>query len=104
MPDLSQQTTLDAYLDDLQKERICELGLEGHRYNDIIRWGIATKVLNGQRVHGVKVTKNSDGSFSYNVIDADTQDRYFPEKYTIFPIPYAEVQRNSLCEQNDLWK
>jgi hypothetical protein len=104
LPALSQQTNWDSYLDDLQKERICELGLEGHRYNDIIRWGIATKVLNGQRVHGVKVTKNSNGTYSYTVIEADTQDRYFPERYTIFPIPYSEITSNALCEQNDLWK
>lgn len=93
----------EGYLPDLQKERICELGLEGHRYNDIIRWNIHQQVLNGQRVHGVKVTKNGN-DFKYEVIDVDHQDRKFPVKYSIFPIPYSEIQNNPLCEQNDLWK
>ena len=102
--DFIQKGNWNDYLKDLQKERICELGLEGHRYDDIMRWGISQEVLNGKRVHGVSVTKNADGSFSYEVIEADNYDRIFPKKYEIFPIPYNEVQNNLLCEQNEAWK
>ncbi len=102
--DCPQKNNWDDYLVDLQKERICELGLEGHRYDDIMRWGISQEVLNGKRVHGVKVTNNGDGSYSYKIIESDDYDRIFPKKYEIFPIPYAEIQNNPLCEQNDAWK
>lgn len=104
LPNKPQTGNWDAYLKDLQKERICELGLEGHRYDDIMRWGISQEVLNGQRVHGVKVTKNGDGTFGYEVIEADVVDRIFPKKYERFPIPYGEIQNNPLCEQNPEWK
>lgn len=99
-----QQPSWDGYLADLQKERICELGLEGHRYNDIIRWNIHQDVLNGQRVHGIRITKNANGTFGYEVVACDLEDRKFPVKYSIFPIPYSEIHANPLCEQNELWK
>lgn len=99
-----QQPSWDGYLADLQKERICELGLEGHRYNDIIRWNIHQQVLNGQRVHGIRITKNANGTFGYEVVACDLEDRKFPVKYSIFPIPYIEIHANPLCEQNELWK
>ena len=51
----------------------------------------------------MKITRTGDG-FSYERVECDTQDRLFPEKYTIFPIPYTELQNNTLCEQNEIWK
>ena len=104
LTDVPQKNSWEDYFVDLQKERICELGLEGHRYDDIMRWGISQEVINGKRTHGVKVTKNDNGTFSYEVIEADNYDRIFPKKYEIFPIPYNEIQNNPLCEQNDAWK
>lgn len=103
LPDLLQKNSWDDYLTDLAKERICELGLEGHRYFDLIRWGIAKKTLDQKRLHGIKIVK-AGTSYTYTRVECDTQDRLFPERYTIFPIPYTELQTNTLCEQNDLWK
>ncbi|MCS2795088.1 RagB/SusD family nutrient uptake outer membrane protein [Bacteroides faecis] len=58
LPILAQQSTWDNYLEDLSKERVCEKrGLEGHRWYDLVRWDIAQKVLNGQRLHGIKIEK-----------------------------------------------
>ena len=103
MDPLPRRGNWNAYLEDLSKERVCELGLEGHRYFDLVRWGKAQEVLNGTRVHGVKITPDIYGNFSYERIEADTQDRQFPAKYNIFPIPYSELQNNRLCVQNDAW-
>lgn len=103
LPTLTQQNNWDGYLNDLAKERICELGLEGHRYFDLIRWGKAQEVLNHSHVHGIKITK-SGSSYTYKRVDCDPQDRLFPEKYNLFPIPYSEIKNNTLCEQNELWK
>ena len=100
LPVLAQKGNWQDYLQDLAKERICELGLEGHRFFDLVRWGIAVETLNNKRLHGVKITRTGDG-FSYERVECDTQDRLFPEKYTI---PYAELQNNTLCEQNEIWK
>ena len=82
---------------------IRDRGLEGHRYFDLIRWGIAVQTLNQKRLHGIKIEKKGN-DFAYEKVECDTQDRLFPERYTIFPIPCSELQTNILCEQNDLWK
>ena len=103
MDALPKVANWNAYQKDLSKERVCELGLEGHRYFDLIRWGKAQEVLNGTRVHGVKITPDLYGNFTYERIEADTQDRQFPVKYNIFPIPYSELQNNKLCTQNEAW-
>ncbi len=104
LEDLGKRGNWDGYLEDLAKEKVCEMGLEGHRYHDIIRWGIAQKVLDGTKVHGIKITKNTDGTFNYERVEAeDGQTRHFPERYNIFPIPYSEMQNNKACTQNDAW-
>lgn len=97
--ELPLKTDWDSYLADLSKERVCELGLEGHRYFDLVRWGIAQKVLDGKRLHGIKIEGGT-----YKVVECDSQDRHFPAKYNIFPIPYSEIKNNDLCEQNEIWK
>ena len=108
MPALQQRLNWDGYFRDLQKERICELGGEGHRFWDLRRWGIASDILDDSRVHGVRITREVDDSgeatFSYQRVQADVSDRMFPAKYHVFPIPNIEVQRNTLCEQDDVWK
>ena len=103
LPILAQQSTWDNYLEDLSKERVCELGLEGHRWYDLVRWDIAQKVLNGQRLHGIKIEKTGS-SFLYTRVECDTQDRKFPKKYNIFPIPSSELRNNIMCEQTPSWK
>ncbi len=91
------------FLDDLQKERIRELGLEGHRFWDLRRWGIAQKVMDGLVRHGVKITKSGD-TFNYEYIEVDTKALSFPDRYMIHPIPLNEVRNNAILEQNPLWK
>lgn len=103
LPALTQKGTWSDYLEDLAKERICELGLEGHRYHDLVRWGIAHETLDHKRLHGIKIAKAAN-DFTYTRVECDTQDRLFPEKYNVFPIPYTELKNNSLCEQTDVWK
>ena len=48
LPELAQQNNWSDYLEDLSKERICELGMEGHRYFDLIRWGDYYKLMQEQ--------------------------------------------------------
>lgn len=104
LPDRDTQGSWEAYLVDLSQERVCELGLEGHRYFDLCRWGIATEVLDGKRLHAIEITKESDGSLSYQRVECDPQDRLFPERLSIFPIPKEELRNNNLCVQNKEWE
>lgn len=103
LPAKAQASGWDSYLADLSKERVCELGLEGQRYFDLVRWGKAVETLNGIRLHGIEISANPDGSLSYDRVECDTQDRKFPEKMNIYPIPKTELRNNSLCTQNEAW-
>ena len=102
LPELNTKNSWEGYVEDLAKERICELGLEGHRYFDLVRWGMAVKVLDHSRLHGIRI-KPVSGGFTYERVECDPQDRLFPERYTQFPIPQSEIKDNDLCKQNPNW-
>ena len=87
----------------IREERKIELAFEGQRYWDLRRWKIALEVLDGKRMHGMKITKNADNTFTYKVVDCDGKNRFFEERYYQFPIPLSEIQNNPLCKQIDKW-
>lgn len=103
LPNKPLQSSWTAYLQDLQKEKICEFAVEGHRYWDLRRWQLAQSVLDAKRMHGVEITKEGTG-FTYSVVDCDKADHYFPERYYTVPIPEFEVRNNTACEQDLLWQ
>ena len=87
----------------IREERKIELAFEGQRYWDLRRWRIALDVLGGKRMHGMKITKNTDNTFTYEVVDCDGKNRFFEERYYQFPIPLSELQNNPECKQIDKW-
>lgn len=97
------ETNIETLRQIIREERKIELAFEGQRYWDLRRWKIAHEVLGGKRMHGIKITKNSDDTFNYEVVDCDKKDRYFEERYYQFPIPQAEIDNNPLCKQIDKW-
>ncbi|WP_207422841.1 RagB/SusD family nutrient uptake outer membrane protein [Desertivirga brevis] len=95
----------DDFMKLLVHERMVELAFEGHRFWDLRRWGMAPTVLNGTNVTGTKITRNANGTFTYEQVDADNgKKRIYPARYNRFPIPASEIQRNPLIEQFDEWK
>ncbi len=98
----AQASDKDSFMSYLRHERMVELAFEGFRYWDIRRWRLAESVINGKTAHGVKITKNSDGSFSYQQVDCDGgQTRYFDSKYYLMSIPESERLNNSLLGENN---
>ncbi len=94
----------DAFMALLRKERCVELAGEGFRYWDLRRWRLAENTINGQNAHGVKVTKNSDTTYSYEKVACDGgSTRVFLEKYYYFSLPTDELANNKLCENNSYW-
>jgi len=94
----------DSFMTLLRKERCVELAGEGFRYWDLRRWKLAVNTINGQNAHGVKITKNNDGSFSYEKVACDGgSTRIFLEKYYYFSLPTIEFTNNNLCENNPYW-
>lgn len=101
---ISQFGNQDAMMELIRRERCCELAGEGLRYWDIRRWKIADKVINGQNVHGCKITRNSSGILTYETVDADGGNkRIFQDRYYKFSIPAAELTNNNLCVDNPGW-
>ncbi len=84
----------------IRNERQVELAFEGHRFWDLRRWKDLTN-LNAS-IKGMEITKNDDGTFTYNEIP-EVESREFDERFYFYPIPRAEVLKGYV-EQNDFWK
>ncbi|WP_266367240.1 RagB/SusD family nutrient uptake outer membrane protein [Tellurirhabdus rosea] len=80
VPTLSVVTTKEIMTRLIRTERMSELGLEGHRWRDIVRWKIAPDVL-------------------------AEQGRLFDEERDyLFPIPQSERKLNPNLTQNKGWE
>lgn len=92
----------------IRQERRVELAFEGHWYWDLRRWGVAHKQypegLTGYQVHGLKITDNGDGTFTYEYVSADNEDREFQERMYRLPMPDDELENNSLVKQYREWR
>ncbi|MGN1226852.1 MAG: RagB/SusD family nutrient uptake outer membrane protein, partial [Candidatus Cryptobacteroides sp.] len=106
---------IDAFMSDLRKERVVELGGEGQRFWDLRRWRIAVcdndedSVIDGKNFHGCWITKKEDGSFTYKqvIVDGVGMVHFFPERYYAFAIPVTELSNNGaldpLTDNNPGW-
>jgi hypothetical protein len=103
--------TTDPYLDEVagskasfnefvKNERRIETCFEGMRFFDQQRWSTTLAEMN-KPVHGAAVTKNADGSFTYN-LNFEVEKRALKSAY--LPIPYQEVIRMSKLVQNEGWE
>ncbi len=79
MPGLNQA----AFLEQLKHERITELTGEGHRWNDLARWGDLTPAL-----------ASRDAGFANFTVGKDE----------LLPIPQAEIDFNPNLSQNPGWQ
>lgn len=101
--DLSQTVpsgNKDKMREAIYRERQIELAFEDHRYFDLRRWRLAESVLN-RPVHGIKIRKNSDETFSYERIEVE--QRVFTPKMYYYPFPLSELSRNKKLIQNAGW-
>ncbi|HET7179920.1 MAG TPA: RagB/SusD family nutrient uptake outer membrane protein, partial [Chryseosolibacter sp.] len=74
-------------------EQRIEFGMEGHRFFDLVRWGIDSEVL-------PEFIEN-DSKFRYAMLGAV----YVPEKNTRWPIPRIQLDAEpGVLEQDPLWK
>jgi len=89
---------------ELIKEKMLEFALEGHRFWDLRRWGIAEEVLHNKRFHGCKITKTATGQLSFEKVKVDVNDRIYPKRFDRFPYPVAELNNNSkIINQPEGW-
>ncbi|MDR2968251.1 MAG: RagB/SusD family nutrient uptake outer membrane protein [Tannerellaceae bacterium] len=97
-------------LEKVRKERRIELAFENHRYWDIIRWRVATTLLNGMRVKALhpylvwEEGKNpSEMSYIYLIEDAPKEPRTFLEKQYYHNIPADQRSTNPNLVPNPLY-
>lgn len=76
--------------DAIRHERRVELGMEGHRWFDIVRWGIAAQILDKDR--------GSYGSAESTEARAEMAN-FVAGKNELFPVPAEEIGLNPM-EQN----
>lgn len=100
-------------LEEIRRERRVELAGEGYRYDDIIRWKLAEKVLpkdiKGTKfqqkyyqnvVPGKDINVDKDGFIIVEKSDTRTFD---PLKNYLFPFPLRELSLNKNLIQNPGW-
>lgn len=113
MPIITSGKTVPELRSILRKERKAEFAGEGNRYFDIIRWGIADKVLNGPCYGRIPrgylsaapvIDENGTPDYSAVSNKADMrviQTRIFNTGTNyLWPIPDIEMQTNKNLEQN----
>ena len=88
----------------IRQERAVELAFEDHRWYDLIRWKAAKDVVT-QPMKGMDVVRNSDGSFTYNVVTLPSiYQKKFEDYMYLYPIPRNEVWKsNGVLTQNPNW-
>ena len=96
---LADKGVFEAFKKRYENERFVELAFEGHRFFDLRRWKEAPEYL--KTIKGMKITKNADGSYSYQEQTIGT--RTWEDKWYLFPIPQKDVL-NCGYTQNDGWK
>ncbi|MBE7171298.1 MAG: RagB/SusD family nutrient uptake outer membrane protein [Williamsia sp.] len=83
--------------DVIRNERRIELAFEEQRFWDIRRWKIA-KAVYSTTLHGVTITRNANGTFTYTPKDVVTP--YFTDAMYLFPVALKETQVNPGISQN----
>jgi hypothetical protein len=90
MPNITESGA--ALIKRYRNERRIELVFESHRWYDILRWKIAGETLNKTSL-GVRVTKNSNGTFTYDYTRV-VQQRAWNDRQYLLPIPRSEITKS----------
>lgn len=83
----------------IRNERRLELCFENHRFRDIRRWQVGLHQLN-ETARGVEISK-SGNTLNYAPVNVET--RNYQEHMYHGPIPYGEIHKWSMLQQNAGW-
>ncbi len=87
-------------LDDIISEKRLELCFECVRYQDLVRWGLASKYLGNQGENCPTIDSNGNVTYqSYN-----TEGKYgYKDRNALLPYPATEIELNNNIVQNPGW-
>lgn len=85
----------------IQTERRIEMAFEEQRYWDVRRWKLAGTIFN-KELKGMKITRNSNGSFTYQEVSAGRIAFADPAMY-LYPVSFTELSKNNNLVQNYGW-
>ena len=106
MPALPATLSQDELRLRIRNERRVELAMEGFRYFDIRRWSQPDADLSktDRWVTAAKITRNADGSFTYDRKQVNGNERKcYTNKYLKVPIPLSEVN-NVIAITGEDWQ
>lgn len=83
----------------IRNERRLELCFENHRFRDVRRWKVPMNQLN-ETARGVEISKPAS-TLIYTPANVET--RNYQEHMYYGPVPYGEINKWSLLEQNAGW-
>ena len=92
----------DKFWAEYKNERRVELAFEGHRFYDVRRWmEDGDKFMN---IHRMEITKNADGTFTYNKVAVKRGDGQWQSKWNFFPFSQTEIMKSgNAIVQNPGW-
>lgn len=102
MPAFGTGMTNDEFWAKYKNERRVELAFEGHRFYDVRRWmEDGDKFMN---IHRMEITKNDDGTFTYNKVAVTRGDGRWQTKWNLFPFSQTEIMKSgNAIVQNEGW-
>lgn len=100
MPALPTGLNQSQMRDAIRHERRIEFAFEDYRFWDVRRWMLGEEYFNTP-LKGVEITKESNGTFNYKVIEVEK--RVFEPKMYLYPIPQSELYVAKGLVQNPLW-
>jgi starch-binding outer membrane protein, SusD/RagB family len=83
----------------IRNERRLELCFENHRFRDLRRWKVSLNQLN-ETARGLQISKTGN-TLNYAPVDVET--RNYQDHMYYGPLPYSEINKWSLLQQNAGW-
>lgn len=83
----------------IRNERRLELCFENHRFRDLRRWKVSLNQLN-ETARGLRISKSGN---TLNYAPVNVEGRSYQDYMYYGPIPYGEINKWSLLQQNAGW-
>lgn len=102
--------SLDAYMEEVRRERAVELSFEGHRFNDLRRWLLISKSpytlkksIEFDRATALDPAKDPKDNRVLNLRETTILERKFTEKHNWLPLKVNDVNLYVEFGQNPGW-